>query len=177
MNKKNPSFASFYEIVNQAQEEGKKQARRSGGKKKTKKQAFVSTTIREQKSAFKPTNCVDNYGKICWLRNEMEAAIRSVQQVGPPGQRADTGPSPQPPPTMSFQQRVPPGAAQIHRWVHSFIYLFSRGFPVCWNICQSVDDITDYLFILKNVWTKTTSQASRSLAQKYFTVTKCKNLI
>lgn len=45
----------------------------------------------------------------------MEAAIRSVQQVGPPGQRADTGPSPQPPPTMSFPQRVPPGAAQIHR--------------------------------------------------------------
>lgn len=57
----------FYEIVNQAQEEGKKQASsRSGETKKRKKPAFVSTTIRrKKKSAFKPTNCVDNYGKIC----------------------------------------------------------------------------------------------------------------
>lgn len=58
----------------------------------------------------------------------MEAAIRSVQQVGPPGQRADTGPSPQPPPTMSFQQRVPPGAAQIHRSVDAS-QSYSRGGP------------------------------------------------
>ncbi|XP_055538502.1 nuclear receptor corepressor 1 isoform X2 [Wyeomyia smithii] len=58
----------------------------------------------------------------------MEAAIRSVQQVGPPGQRADTGPSPQPPPTMSFQQRVPPGAAQIHRSVDT-VQVYSKGGP------------------------------------------------
>lgn len=58
----------------------------------------------------------------------MEAAIRSVQQVGPPGQRADTGPSPQPPPTMSFQQRVPPGAAQIHRSVDP-AQSYSKGGP------------------------------------------------
>ncbi|XP_055601175.1 uncharacterized protein LOC129750017 isoform X2 [Uranotaenia lowii] len=58
----------------------------------------------------------------------MEAAIRSVQQVGPPGQRADTGPSPQPPPTMSFQQRLPPGAAQIHRSVDAS-QSYSKGGP------------------------------------------------
>ncbi|KAJ6635195.1 hypothetical protein Bhyg_13779 [Pseudolycoriella hygida] len=40
----------------------------------------------------------------------MEAAIRSVQ-VGPPGQRADT----QPPPTISYQTRIPSGASPIHR--------------------------------------------------------------
>lgn len=58
----------------------------------------------------------------------MEAAIRSVQQVGPPGQRVDTGPSPQPPPTMSFQQRVPPGTTQLHRSVDT-TQGYSKGGP------------------------------------------------
>lgn len=43
----------------------------------------------------------------------MEAAIRSVQ-VGPTGQRADTGSS-QTPPSISYQQRIPSGASPIHR--------------------------------------------------------------
>lgn len=60
--KKNQA-CKFYEIVNQTQEEGKKQVSRSGGGEKKKKPAFVSS--RNKKSAFKPTNCVDNYGKIC----------------------------------------------------------------------------------------------------------------
>uniref|UniRef100_A0A182WAS3 SANT domain-containing protein n=1 Tax=Anopheles minimus TaxID=112268 RepID=A0A182WAS3_9DIPT len=61
----------------------------------------------------------------------MEAAtIRSMQQVGPTGQRADSGPSPQPPPPgMSYQQRVQTAtAAQIHRTADT-TQSYSKGGP------------------------------------------------
>uniref|UniRef100_A0A182MT82 N-CoR GPS2-interacting domain-containing protein n=1 Tax=Anopheles culicifacies TaxID=139723 RepID=A0A182MT82_9DIPT len=62
----------------------------------------------------------------------MEAAtIRSMQQVGPTGQRADSGPSPQPPPPgMSYQQRVQTAtAAQIQRTADT-TQSFSKGGPL-----------------------------------------------
>uniref|UniRef100_A0A182NNA1 SANT domain-containing protein n=1 Tax=Anopheles dirus TaxID=7168 RepID=A0A182NNA1_9DIPT len=61
----------------------------------------------------------------------MEAAtIRSMQQVGPTGQRTDSGPSPQPPPPgMSYQQRVQNAtAAQIHRTADT-TQSYSKGGP------------------------------------------------
>uniref|UniRef100_A0A182QH87 N-CoR GPS2-interacting domain-containing protein n=1 Tax=Anopheles farauti TaxID=69004 RepID=A0A182QH87_9DIPT len=61
----------------------------------------------------------------------MEAAtIRSMQQVGPTGQRTDSGPSPQPPPPgMSYQQRVQnASAAQIHRSADT-TQSYSKGGP------------------------------------------------